>query len=85
MIENPKKHERPGTACDSTGPQNKNHTETLARLAREITAILAIGLMVGTMFWSAVFGMAADLPAGPLDPGIVQADGLAVASGGIGE
>lgn len=37
-------------------------------LAREIAALVTIGLMVGTMLWSAVFGMAADLASGPITP-----------------
>ena len=68
MIENPQKHERPGTACDSTGPKIRNSKETISHLAREIAALVTIGLMVGTMFWSAVFGMAADLASGPMAP-----------------
>lgn len=57
MIREPQKHGGPGSATNTTEAQSKNSTATLSRIAREIAALVTIGLMVGTMFWSAVFGM----------------------------
>lgn len=65
--------------------KKENSTGTLSHLFREFIAILAVGAMVGVMFWQSVFGMAADLAAGPLEPVIIQAHRLAMASGRVGE
>lgn len=85
MINDPKKRRSPASAPHTDQAKSKNSTATLSRITREIAAIVTIGLMVGTMFWSAVFGMAANLATGPLAPVIIQADRLALASGRLGE
>ena len=68
MTRDPQKHESPGSATNTTEAKSKNSAETISHLAREIAAILAVGAMVGVMFWQSVFGMAADLASGPMAP-----------------
>ena len=60
--------QNPRPAGTGARDQKKNSNETISRFAREIAAILAIGAMVGVMFWQSVFGMAADLASGPMAP-----------------
>ena len=52
------KHERPGTARDSTGPKIRNTNETISHLAREILGTLLAALIFSASVWSSVFGMA---------------------------
>ena len=64
----PQKRRNPASAPHTDQAQRKKSTATLSRITREIAAILAIGAMVGVMFWQSVFGMAADLASGPMAP-----------------
>ena len=64
----PSETRKPRPTGNRDTAQNKNSADTVSRFVREIAAIVTIGLMVGTMFWSAVFGMAADLASGPITP-----------------
>ena len=50
------------------GAVGVDRNATRPSIVREIAAILAIGAMVGVMFWQSVFGMAADLASGPMAP-----------------
>jgi hypothetical protein len=59
------KRRSPGTACNSTRAAEKDTSRNFT-LFRKIVSILAIGAMTVTMFWSAVFGMAADCTIGPV-------------------
>lgn len=61
----PQKRRSPASAPHTDQAQRKNSTATLSRITREIAAILAIGAMVGTMFWTSVFGMTGNLGPGP--------------------
>ena len=65
MINDPQKRRSLASAPNTDKAQRKNSNETISHLAREIVAIVTIGLMVGTMFWSAVFGMTGNLGPGP--------------------
>ena len=51
------KHERPGTARDSTGPKIRNSNETISHLAREILGTLLAAAIFAASVWSSVFGM----------------------------
>lgn len=55
----------PGESANSTRASKKKSTATLSRITREIAAILAIGAMVGVMFWQSVFGMSGQFGPGP--------------------
>lgn len=57
MSRHPKRID-PGESANCTRATNQKRHTNLTRLTREIAAILAIGAMVGTMFWTSVFGMA---------------------------
>ena len=65
MTRDPQKHESPGSATNTTEAKSKNSAETISHLAREIAAILAVGAMVGVMFWQSVFGMTGQFGPGP--------------------
>ena len=59
---------KPRLTGNHDAAQNQKQHGQFTTIVREIAAILAIGLMVGTMFWSAVFGAADDLASGPMVP-----------------
>ena len=59
---------RPAANGD-TAKMQKRHTDiTASWLIREAVATIAIGAMLGVMFWQSVFGMADDFTSSPIIP-----------------
>ena len=59
------KRRSPHTVASSVEAQNKNSAVTVSHLFREFIAILAVGAMVGVMFWTSVFGATGQFGPGP--------------------
>ena len=56
---------KPRPTGDRDTAQRKNSNATLSHHFREAVATIAIGAMLGVMFWQSVFGMVDDFTSGP--------------------
>ena len=56
---------RPAANGDTAKMQKRHADITASWLIREAVATIAIGAMLGVMFWQSVFGMVDDFTSGP--------------------
>ena len=77
-------HQRkgPGTAANSTEARKHSTGTKSTSIVREIAAVLTVGAMMATMFWTSVFGMTGQFGPGPE---ITVNERLAAAGGADGQ
>lgn len=59
------KTKSPGSANTTRAKSETSTAANFTRIVREIVAVLTVGAMMATMFWTSVFGMTGQFGPGP--------------------